>query len=77
MGAKPRESVGRVRDALAGKTPDVGKAASTRMRANRTAESEIAESFRRARGAVGEVARDLKQLRGRAATLVKKTQSRN
>ena len=57
MGAKTQEG---------GKTAGVSKVASAR-------EADIAESFRRARGALGEVARDVKQLRGRAGSLVKKT----
>jgi hypothetical protein len=73
MGAKSRESVERVRDVLAGKTPGVSGTASARARAGRSAEADIAESFRRARGALGDVARDVKQLRGRAGSLVKKT----
>ena len=66
MGAKSQESVERVRGALGGKTAGVSKVASAR-------EADIAENFRRARGALGEVARDVKQLRGRAGSLVKKT----
>jgi hypothetical protein len=66
MGAKSRESVERMRDALGGKTAGVSNVTSAR-------EADIAESFRRARGALGEVARDVKQLRGRAGSLVKKT----
>ena len=50
MGAKTQQG---------GKTAAVSKVASAR-------EADIAESFRRARGALGEVARDVKQLRGRA-----------
>ena len=57
MGAKTQER---------GKTAGAGKIASAR-------EVDIAENFRRARGALGEVARDVKQLRGRAGSLVKKT----
>jgi hypothetical protein len=49
-----------------GKTAGVSKVASAR-------DADIAESFRRARGALGEVARDVKQLRGRAGALVQKT----
>ncbi len=49
-----------------GKTAGVSKVVSAR-------EADIAENFRRARGALGEVARDVKQLRGRAGSLVKKT----
>jgi hypothetical protein len=49
-----------------GKTAGVSKVASAR-------DADIAESFRRARGALVEVARDVKQLRGRAGALVKKT----
>jgi hypothetical protein len=76
MGPKPRESVERVRDALAAKKPRVSKVASAPVRAGRSTESDVAESFRRARSAVGDVARDVKQLRGRAGSLVKKQPSR-
>ena len=57
MGAKTQEG---------GKTGGVSKMVAAR-------DADIAESFRRARGALGEVARDVKQLRGRAGSLVKKT----
>jgi len=57
MGAKTQDG---------GKTAGVSKVASAR-------EADIADSFRRARGALGEVARDVKQLRGRASSFVKKT----
>ena len=60
MGAKRTNSV-------------VGKVTSTPVRAGRSAEADVAEGFRRARSAVGDVARDLKDLRGRASSLVKKT----
>jgi hypothetical protein len=76
MGAKSRDSVDGVRDALTGNAPDVSRVTAAPVRAGRSAEGDIAESFRRARGAVGEVARDIKQLRGRAGSLVKKTKSR-
>jgi hypothetical protein len=61
MGAQPRESVGRVREAV--RTPW-------------SADGDVAEGFRRARGALSEVTRDIQQLRGRAGSLVKKTKPR-
>jgi hypothetical protein len=75
MGSKPRESVERVREALAGKKPRMSKVASAPVRAGRT-EGDVAEGFRRARSAVGDVARDVKQLRGRAGSLVRKPPAR-
>ena len=57
---------------MGAKTPEGGKTGGvSKMVAARDA--DIAESFRRARGALGEVARDVKQLRGRAGSLVKNT----
>jgi hypothetical protein len=76
MGAKTRDPVERIRGALSGKKADVGKVASAPVRASSAAEADLAESFRRARGAVGDVARDVKQLRGRAGSLVKKAKKR-
>ena len=45
MGAKPRDSVERVRDALAAKTPDVGKVASAPVRATRSVEATSQRAF--------------------------------
>jgi hypothetical protein len=75
MGAKSRDSVERLRGALAEKAPDVSRATAAPVRSGRGAEGDIADSFRRARGAIGDVARDIKQLRGRAGSFVKKTKS--
>jgi hypothetical protein len=76
MGAKRSDPVKRVRGALTAKKAGVSKVASAPVRAGGAAEGDIAEGFRRARGAVGEVASDIKQLRGRAGSLVKKAKPR-
>jgi hypothetical protein len=76
MGAKTSDPVERVRGALAKKQADVSKVTSAPVRASRGGEADLVESFRRARGTVGDVARDIKQLRGRAASLVKKAKPR-
>jgi hypothetical protein len=58
---------------MGAKTQEGGKTAGVSKVATSAREADIAENFRRARGALGEVARDVKQLRGRAGSLVKKT----